>query len=73
VHGGGYSFLGGKRDVNAAPRECEKVDTFFHEDGQQYDITSMYDAQFSELLALANDGTAPVDFPGVFKVLEKGA
>lgn len=73
---GGYSFYNAKRhakalDGDTTSKDCQKADTFFHENGQQYDITSMNDDQVSELVALAKNGTAPVDFPEVFKALEK--
>jgi hypothetical protein len=65
---GGYSFYSSKRhakalDGGATPKECQKVDTFKHENGQQYNITGMSDNQVEELLALAQNGTATADFP----------
>jgi hypothetical protein len=73
---GGYSFYSSKRHAKAlvggaTPKECQKVDTFKHENGQQYNITGMSDNQVEELLALAQNGTATADFPEVFKALEK--
>jgi hypothetical protein len=73
---GRYSFANRKRhakalDGESISTECQEVDTFFHENGQQYDIASMDDDEVSELLALAQNGTTPADFPESFKVLEK--
>jgi hypothetical protein len=61
----GYSFSNRKRHAKAlgsepASKACQKADTFFHENGQQYDISSMDDDQVHELFALAQNGTANV-------------
>jgi hypothetical protein len=75
AYAGGYSFLSQRRtrglDGETGPKKCQDADTIFHEDGQQYDITSIDSTQVSELMALASNGTAPVDFPKAFKALEK--
>jgi hypothetical protein len=64
-YAGGYSFRNRKRhakalDSESASKACQKADTFFNQNGQQYDISSMDDDQVHELIALAQNGTATV-------------
>jgi hypothetical protein len=72
----GYSFYNGPRaahalDGDATRKECQKVDTFFHQDGEKFDITNMDDSQIMEMIALAKNGTATADFLEAFRALEK--
>jgi hypothetical protein len=68
-------FNGRKRYALALDGEgvenYQKADTFVRGDGQMYDVSSLDDDELTELIALAENGTAAAEFPGPFKVLEK--
>jgi hypothetical protein len=52
-----------------AEKECQRVDTFVHEDGQRYDIRGVEEEQIGELVALAVGGVSSVDLPEMFRAL----
>jgi hypothetical protein len=70
-----WVFNGRKRYARALDGEgagnCQKADTFVREDGQMYDITGLDGEQLTELIALAENGTAAAEFPEAFRTLEK--
>jgi hypothetical protein len=53
--------------------EFQRVDTLVHDDGRQYDISSMDDGEIRELFALAESGADAVAFSEALGKYKKAA
>lgn len=72
--GGGWGFLGKKRD--AAVQNCtswRRPDVFVLEDQTKYNIADMEDSLLEELIAIGTNGTAVADVPELFQKFEIAA
>lgn len=72
LNAAGYHFRNGPpraRDLNSAPCERQRADTFFAADGTVYDITALDDEKLKELVELAGNNTSEVNYLEMFQGL----